>query len=125
MRLADEPLFVNGNPKQLQQVFTNIITNAAEATGDHGEIIISADEDSSGSFVVARVQDKGKGIPPDHLNRVFEPFFTTKGSGKGTGLGLSVSLGIIRRHNGTVEIDSQEGKGTTVTVLLPRVPDHG
>ena len=125
LRLSDEPLFVNGDPKQLQQVFTNIITNAAEATGNQGKIIISVDEDSSGGFVVTRVQDNGKGIPPDHLNRVFQPFFTTKGPGKGTGLGLSVSLGIIRRHGGTVEIDSQEKNGTTVTVLLPRVADNG
>jgi signal transduction histidine kinase len=83
-------------------------------------IRVETDEDSSGGFVQIRVVDSGKGIPKEHINRVFEPFFTTKGTGKGTGLGLSVSLGIVQKHEGTIEIESEEGKGTAVTVLLPR-----
>jgi len=82
---------------------------------------IQTDEDSSGGFAQVKVIDSGKGIPKEHINRVFEPFFTTKGTGKGTGLGLSVSLGIIQKHDGTIEIESEEGKGTAVTVILPRV----
>jgi len=120
LKLSENQLLVNADSKQLQQVLTNLIINAAEATNQGGSISISSDEDSSGGFVVVKVQDTGKGINKEHINRVFEPFFTNKGSGKGTGLGLSVSLGIVRKHNGSIEIDSAEGKGTTVTLFLPR-----
>jgi two-component system NtrC family sensor kinase len=118
--LAAEALHVRGDPKQLQQVLTNLITNAGEAIGERGEIVISTDEDSSGGFVVTRIRDNGKGIPKENLQRIFEPFFTTKGTGKGTGLGLSVTLGIVRKHDGSIDIESTEGQGTTVTILLPR-----
>ena len=121
-QLASLPLFVHGDPKQLQQVFTNLITNAAEAIVGAGSITITTDEDSSGSFVVTRISDTGKGIPKENIQRIFEPFFTTKGTSKGTGLGLSVSLGIVRKHSGSVDVESEEGRGTTVTVLLPRAP---
>jgi two-component system NtrC family sensor kinase len=117
---APHPLYVNGDPKLLQQVFTNLLTNAAEACEKGGVLRVSADEDSSGGFVVLQVQDNGKGIPQEHLARIFEPFFTTKGARKGTGLGLSVSLGIVQKHEGTIDVQSKEGEGTTVTVTLPR-----
>ncbi len=120
-RIAAFPLNVNADAKLLQQVFINLLLNAAEATGQGGTVRVETDEDSSGGFVEVKVIDNGKGIPKEHINRVFEPFFTTKGTGKGTGLGLSVSLGIVQRHEGTIEIESEEGKGTTVRVLLPRV----
>jgi two-component system, NtrC family, sensor kinase len=119
---ASGPLSVNVDPKAIQQVFTNLLVNAAEATGPGGRISIRVDEDSSGGFVQVQVRDNGKGIPREHLDRVFEPFFTTKGERKGTGLGLSVSLGIVRKHDGSIEIRSEEGRGTEVTVTLPR---HG
>jgi two-component system NtrC family sensor kinase len=122
--LAAEPLHVLGDPKQIQQVLTNLITNAGEAIGEKGEIVLSTDDDSSGGFVVTRIRDNGKGIPKENLHRIFEPFFTTKGTGKGTGLGLSVTLGIVRKHSGSIDIESTEGQGTTVTILLPRAnPD--
>ncbi|RJO68016.1 MAG: HAMP domain-containing protein [Myxococcales bacterium] len=121
IKLKPEPLIVNGDSRQLIQVFTNLVLNAAEAIEGEGSITISADEDSSGAFVEVRVADTGKGISKEHLRRVFEPFFTTKGASKGTGLGLSVSMGIVRKHDGNIEIESEEGKGTRVTVLLPRV----
>jgi signal transduction histidine kinase len=117
---ASGPLSVNIDPKAIQQVFTNLLVNAAEATGPGGKITIKVDEDSSGGFVQVQVRDNGKGIPREHLDRVFEPFFTTKGERKGTGLGLSVSLGIVRKHDGSIEIRSEEGRGTEVTVTLPR-----
>ena len=120
VKLAANPLWVNADAKQLQQVFANLLINAAEATRPPGTITVTTDEDSSGGFVVITVRDTGKGIPKEFMQRVFEPFFTTKGSGKGTGLGLSVSLGIVQHHNGTIEIESQEGQGTTVRVILPR-----
>ena len=95
-----------------------------------GRIVISAEnvrleagdlpEGISGDFVALRVADNGSGIPHDLLSRVVEPFFTTKGPDKGTGLGLSQVYGFARRSNGTVSIDSEPGRGTTVTVYLPR-----
>ncbi|MBI5528140.1 MAG: cache domain-containing protein [Deltaproteobacteria bacterium] len=121
--LSPLPLRVNADPKLLQQVLTNLLLNGAEAAGRGGSVRIATDEDSSGGFVQVQVADRGKGIPKEHINRVFEPFFTTKGTGKGTGLGLSVSLGIVQRHDGTIEIESEDGRGTTVTVVLPRVTE--
>ncbi|NMC68716.1 MAG: HAMP domain-containing protein [Myxococcales bacterium] len=119
-RFPDYPLYVNGDPKLLQQVFTNLLTNAAEACEGRGAVRLTAAEDASGGFVEVRFDDTGKGIPAEHLPRIFEPFFTTKGARKGTGLGLSVSLGIVQKHEGTIDVRSEEGKGTTVTVTLPR-----
>ena len=68
---------------------------------------------------MVEVTDTGCGIKPEHLDQIFEPFFTTKPVGKGTGLGLSVSYGIVQQHGGTLEVESDEGKGTTFTVTLP------
>ena len=119
--LSSTPLYVSADSKMLQQVLTNLLLNAAEALNETGTITIKTDEDSSGGFVQLQVVDTGKGIPKEHIDRVFEPFFTTRGMGRGTGLGLSVSLGIIQKHEGTIEIKSEEGKGTAVTVILPRV----
>jgi two-component system NtrC family sensor kinase len=124
LALSPEPLLVQADPKQLQQVITNLVTNAAEACPGGGTITISTDEDSSGDYALLAVADTGRGIPKSYLDRIFEPFFTTKGTSRGTGLGLSVSLGIIRRHDGTIDVTSQEGKGTTVTVTLPRSGRH-
>ncbi len=127
MEFFDQPLMVMGDPQQLQQVFTNLILNAVEAVEEavrddphpKGYVEIVADEDSSGEIIQIQVIDSGIGIPKDQINKIFEPFYTTKGKSKGTGLGLSVSLGIIQKHNGVVQIDSYEGRGTTVTVTLP------
>jgi len=123
VELSSTPLYVDGDAKQLQQVFTNIIINAAEAAGEKGRVWIHTDEDSSGGFVVIEVEDSGSGIPDEYRTRVFEPFFTTKGVGKGTGLGLSVSLGIVQKHHGEIELESREGLGTKVTVMLPRADE--
>jgi two-component system, NtrC family, sensor kinase len=125
---SDEPALVSVDAKQLQQVLTNIITNAAEAVdvdlaraaAPRGRVAVTVDEDASGAYVVVRVQDNGRGIAPEDQARIFEPFYTTKGEQRGTGLGLSVSLGIIRKHEGTIEIDSEAGHGTVVSVVLPR-----
>jgi len=69
--------------------------------------------------VAITVQDTGTGIPKQNLKRIFDPFFTTKPEGEGTGLGLSVSYGIVSRHGGTIEVESELGWGTTFTVFLP------
>jgi PAS domain S-box-containing protein len=105
------------HPGQLNQVFLNLILNAAQAIPSQGEITIetAAEQDQ----VIVRISDTGKGIPPEHIPKLFTPFFTTKPVGKGTGLGLFISYGIVCKHNGTITVNSEVGKGTTFTVRLP------
>ncbi len=102
---------------QLNQVWMNLLVNAAQAVTDHGEVSISTRLDQ-GSLVVA-ISDTGSGIREDQLSRIFDPFFTTKPVGEGNGLGLSISYGIIERHGGTITVASQVGTGTTFTVRIP------
>jgi signal transduction histidine kinase len=113
---GDLPL-INCYAGQLNQVWMNLLVNAAQAVSDHGEVSIatSLDEDS----VVVAISDNGSGIPEDQLSRIFDPFFTTKPVGEGTGLGLSISYGIIERHRGTIKVESQVGTGATFTVRIP------
>jgi len=108
---------VNGDKNQLQQVFLNLCLNACEAMPDGGTLLVGTA--TAGDRVVVEVTDTGCGIKREHLDQIFEPFFTTKPVGKGTGLGLSVSYGIVRQHGGTLEVTSDEGKGTTFTVGFP------
>ncbi len=112
---------VHGDEQMLNQVFVNLILNAAEALPAQGCIDIAVRTGKQEGFVAVLVKDNGHGIPPHLQNRIFDPFFTTKGQKrkKGTGLGLSVSLGILRKLGGTIEVESTEGVGTTFTVLLP------
>lgn len=102
---------------QLNQVFMNLLVNAAHAIEDHGEIILRTG--TQGDQVWIEVADSGKGIAPENLKRIFDPFFTTKPIGKGTGLGLSLSYGIIQKHHGRIEVQSEVGIGTTFRVWLP------
>jgi two-component system NtrC family sensor kinase len=104
-------------PSQLNQVYLNLLVNAAQAIPERGKIIIRTCRD--GDFVRIAVQDTGCGIPPEIRARIFDPFFTTKPVGKGTGLGLSVTYGIVERHGGRIELESEPGKGSTFTVVLP------
>lgn len=108
-------------PSQLNQVFMNLLVNAAQSIETQGEITISTDAPTADSVRI-RIADTGKGIPPENINRLFEPFFTTKPVGKGTGLGLSISWGIIQKHHGSIEVASEVGKGTTFTITLPVDP---
>jgi signal transduction histidine kinase len=108
---------VSGNSGQLQQVFTNIVINAFHAMPGGGKLFIRTTH--RGSEVSASFTDTGFGIPPEHLGNIFDPFFTTKREGKGTGLGLTVSYGIIRAHHGDIRVESEPGKGTCFTVILP------
>ncbi|HLC27054.1 MAG TPA: ATP-binding protein, partial [bacterium] len=104
-------------PMQLNQVFMNLLVNAAQAIPEKGEIRIKTyvrDDE-----VVVEVSDTGIGISQEHLNRLFEPFFTTKPVGKGTGLGLSIAYGIVKKHGGTIEVESEMGKGSLFRVKLP------
>lgn len=110
-------------PSQLNQVFLNILVNAAQAIEKHGVITIRTRYETD--TAVIEISDTGKGIAPIHINRIFEPFFTTKPVGVGTGLGLSVSYGIVQKHGGTIEARSELGVGTTFTIRLPKVhPIH-
>jgi signal transduction histidine kinase len=108
-------------PSQLNQVFMNLLVNAAQAVETKGEILIRTECVGSDAVRVT-IADTGRGIPPQHLNRLFEPFFTTKPVGKGTGLGLSLAWGIIARHHGRIEVESEVGKGSTFTITLPVKP---
>lgn len=103
---------------QLNQVWMNLLVNAAQAIGPNtGEVEISTRADAESVYVT--VKDNGKGIDPQDLGRIFDPFFTTKPVGEGTGLGLSISFGIVERHGGRIEVESKPGKGTRFTVVLP------
>jgi len=104
---------------QIQQVFTNIIINAAEAIDGEGQLTIATRTASDGQSIEIEFTDTGCGISQENLEKIFDPFFTTKQVGHGTGLGLSVSYGIIARHKGTIDVKSELGKGSTFTVRLP------
>jgi len=120
-RLFGEIPNVTCAPSQINQVFLNLITNAAQAFGPaDGEITLTTREDNGG--VAVEVADNGKGIAPDVLPKIFDPFFTTKEIGKGTGLGLSISFKIIEQHGGRIQVASEPGKGTRFTVWLPLKP---
>ncbi len=106
---------------QLNQVFMNLLVNAGHAIETQGTITIRTSQ-ASGNRVCIEISDTGKGIAPENITRIFEPFFTTKPVGKGTGLGLSLSYGIVQRHGGHIEVDSQLGIGSTFRVLLPIQP---
>jgi signal transduction histidine kinase len=110
---------VKADFSQLQQVFINLIVNAIQAMSSGGEILIHAvltDDD----MVSVAIQDSGCGIPPEDLSKIFTPFFSTKEAVKGVGLGLAVSYGIIERHGGRIDVQSEVDKGSTFTVFLPR-----
>jgi two-component system NtrC family sensor kinase len=104
---------------QIQQVFMNILLNAADAMPHGGTLTIASHHPPKDSFIQVKFSDTGCGIPEENLDRIFDPFFTTKADKKGTGLGLAVSYGIIDRHRGRVEVQSEVGRGTTFTIYLP------
>jgi two-component system NtrC family sensor kinase len=116
---------VRCHPKQLEQVFMNLLVNAYQAIearaardGAGGTIELRTAEEADG--VVVAVSDDGIGVAPEHADRIFEPFFTTKEVGEGTGLGLSTSFEIVRRHGGTIRAATRPSGGTTFTVFLPK-----
>ncbi|VAX26562.1 hypothetical protein MNBD_NITROSPIRAE02-1300 [hydrothermal vent metagenome] len=111
-----------GDASQLQQVFMNLLINAADAMNDRGQITIATRQitEDGKEFIEIEFTDTGPGIPEEHMSKLFEPFFTTKPVGKGTGLGLAVTHGIVRKHGGHIKVKSTLGKGTSFLIRLPR-----
>ena len=118
--LAGDLPAVMADASQMQQVFTNIAVNAAEAMEGRGTLTIRSRVEEAGDRVAVSFSDTGCGIPPENMDKIFEPFFTTKRVGRGTGLGLSISHGIVARHGGRLLVESRPGAGSTFTVSLPR-----
>lgn len=117
VNLPPEPLIVDGDHGQLEQVVLNLLLNARDALQGSGDLTLQvAREDGR---AILRVRDDGLGMDEVTIERAFEPFFTTKGVGAGTGLGLSIAYGIVRHHRGTISLQSAHGEGTTVTIALP------
>ncbi|HIJ89970.1 MAG TPA: hypothetical protein HPP95_03845 [Deltaproteobacteria bacterium] len=111
----DQPVLVNGNPNQLQQVLVNLLLNAVQAMQPNGRLNLTVFAQENEARIVVR--DNGAGIAPEALTHIFDPFFTTKN--EGTGLGLSLSYAIVKDHNGDIEVESEKGSGTTFRITLP------
>jgi two-component system NtrC family sensor kinase len=124
---AEIPL-ITCNQTQINQVFMNILSNAAQAISGSGVVWISTKllgaEGESPSMVGISIQDNGPGVSSEVLQKIFDPFFTTKGVGQGTGLGLAISYGIISSHGGTIKVTSKVGKGTEFLIALPIEPSR-
>ena len=125
---AHEPVRVRCADSEVEQVISNLVLNAIQAMPSGGTVRVKTgiatrrDADAiAHQFGSVTVADEGTGIAPRDLTKIFDPFFTTKGVGEGTGLGLSVSYGIVQDHGGSIEVASEQGRGTTFTVLLPLV----
>jgi len=130
-----DPAWVNADPGALEQILMNLATNARDAMPSGGRFVISAGQESlegdaavraglpaPGDYVVVRARDSGVGMEPETVRRVFEPFFTTKDVGSGTGLGMSMVYGLVAQLGGRIEVESELGAGTTVTLYFPAVP---
>lgn len=113
------PVF--GQADRLQQVFLNLMTNACHAMPKGGKLTIALHKDKGGGARIV-VADTGVGIGKENLARIFDPFFTTKHPGSGTGLGLSISYRIVHEHDGSIHVESEEGRGTTFTIVFPPAP---
>jgi signal transduction histidine kinase len=103
----------------MSQVFINLLVNAIHAMPDGGRVHIAARR-AEPEMVEWTIADTGSGMPPNVAEKIFDPFFTTKEFGVGTGLGLTVVKGIMEEHGGSISVESEAGKGTTFTILLPR-----
>jgi two-component system NtrC family sensor kinase len=116
-QLTDHIPEVEADPDQIQQVFVNIVLNAAEAMTKAGKLTVVSKLSPDGRFVTVNFADTGPGIPEPERGSIFDPFYTSKE--QGTGLGLSISYGIVEQHGGTITVESIVGKGSTFTVQLP------
>ncbi len=121
LEMAPGPVWVRVDPAQLTQIFLNLAVNARDAMPHGGRFSLKTDV-APGSFARLEVSDTGIGIAPEHLPRIFDPFFTTKEVGQGTGLGLATVHGIVAQSEGHLEVESEPGRGTRFTLLLPLAP---
>jgi signal transduction histidine kinase len=120
VKILDPSLpLMSGDPVQLKEVFSNILSNAGEAMPEGGRMTVTSKFNNGGRTIEVSIRDTGCGIPTANLNKIFMPFFTTKKIGQGTGLGLAIAYGIVKMHRGSIEVESTEGKGTTFVVKLP------
>ena len=117
-RFGDIPA-ISCSPSQINQVFLNLVTNAAQATSADGGTIVLTTRRVGDREVAVDIDDNGCGIPADVLPKIFDPFFTTKDVGKGTGLGLAIAYKIVQQHGGRILVESKVGQGTRFTVILP------
>jgi signal transduction histidine kinase len=108
-----------GDPGEIQQIFTNLMLNAADAMEGKGRLTISSLCDQQSDQIVLKFADTGPGVLQENFDKIFEPFFTTKLPGEGTGLGLSLVYGVIQRHGGTIEVESPQGGGAVFLIKLP------
>lgn len=115
---GDLPI-IESFPAQLNQVWMNLLVNAAQAIGQQSGVV-KIETRSDADFVYVSISDTGCGIEQSELTKIFDPFFTTKPVGEGTGLGLSISFGIVENHGGRIGVESEPGKGTKFTVILPQ-----
>jgi two-component system NtrC family sensor kinase len=109
---------IEANAGEVQQVFTNLVTNAFQAMNGKGGILTLSTRSLKDSVEI-KVSDNGMGIPQKYLNKIFDPFFTTKKIGEGTGLGLNIVYRIVTKYEGTIDVESKEGVGTTFTIKFP------
>jgi len=112
---------VVGDKSQLEQVFMNIIVNAVQAMEEKGTLTVVT-RFTEDEFVEVSISDTGCGIPADRVDHIFDPFYSTKMGGEGTGLGLSIAYGIVTRHQGSISVESEVGKGSTFIIRLPAMP---
>jgi len=120
IRYGDNVPGVYGNFRRLEQVVVNLLQNACHALSSRSEsIAVSTGYFPDCGMAVIEVADEGVGIPPENMHQIMNPFFTTKRDRGGTGLGLSVSLSLVKDHGGNLQIESEPGKGTRITVLIP------
>ncbi len=116
--------FIVLDPAQIQQVFMNLIINAAEAMDGSGRLTLATRLDPAGKFIEVEFVDTGHGISQENLDKIFDPFFTTKEIRHGVGLGLAISYGIVKEHQGMLSVESVIGKGTTFIVRLPVIAEE-
>ncbi len=115
---------IQGQENKLEQVFVNLIINAAQSMNGSGTLTLHTELDRDTNLVRIVCSDTGCGIDDDQIDNVFEPLFTTKERGTGTGLGLSICHGIVEQHSGTITVRSSKGRGSAFTIFLPAAEEH-